>query len=614
MLEGLQRKLCTGVFPSAALAGIDCLESQSMLEGATTFVISFALFSVFNCLFCLLWEFLERRASQLDFSPGKWLVWGVFGILLLVAVTVVVFNVAFFWRVNSSSAFASSLISGVAAALSLVACALLVALFGPFISKLALLAPRSERLSRLLFATAVVCCCLLLWHFWLGSRLSWRAGWIAVAIGIVWILTFALTPSRQYRMQSLILLILPISVLVTAIVLALKTSVLLPVWSNSSIAGHVVEKVVDVEELVSASVTSRVGKSGKNVVLITVDTLRADQIALYGGANKMPALNQLASKGSLFSWAFSPSNVTRRSIPSIATGLHPSEIDGRVVGWALKLSPHHVTIGQVFKSAGYSTVGFFCCDTLFGPKRKIGVDRGIDARTFNKSDAELSKAFATWLALREERNPYFAWVHLFGPHQWESASRSGGVSKRYGRSLELVDQSIRQITRAISEEKHWHDTIVVVFSDHGEGLGDHGVKNHAEGLFNSQIRVPLIISGGGLSKKTIEKPVGGVDLFSTILDLAGVSTNVRTSGKSLATLVSAEAAASTFAFAEAVKDKHISSSSWALMLGTFKLIQEDDGAKLFHLPSDPSEETDRSKDFPTLVEAMTRVGERLSER
>src|SRR5690606_38920534 len=111
--------------------------------------------------------------------------------------------------------------------------------------------------------------------------------------------------------------------------------------------------------------------------LITIDTVRADATPPYGGSAEMPALAALGERGAVFSWAFAPSNVTRRSIPSMVIGLAPNRIRGRVVGWALRVDPRHVLLAERLRAGGYETAGFMCCAGFWSPEVRTGLQRGL---------------------------------------------------------------------------------------------------------------------------------------------------------------------------------------------------------------------------------------------
>ncbi|MBT8493220.1 MAG: sulfatase, partial [Deltaproteobacteria bacterium] len=305
---------------------------------------------------------------------------------------------------------------------------------------------------------------------------------------------------------------------------------LLALWGDTTLAGGAVDKVFGVNELRSELdlgefVPDEIpGATHPNVILITVDTVRADRTPIYGGGAKMPGLQAFAKRGLVFDWAFAPGNVTRRSIPSIATGLSPRRVRGRVAGWALRLDPRHVLLAERFKAAGYRTAGFFCCRSHFGKEHKLGLIRGLDHLVIEYQGAKLSEMADEWLGAYDRSAPLFMWIHLIEPHNWNKdyPSRKHGANKRrrYDMSLAAVDEALRPLFSRLSSEGFRDDTLVVVTADHGEGLGEHGVAYHAGTLYNSEIRVPLVVVGPGVRKGRVMRPVSLVDIAPSLLELA----------------------------------------------------------------------------------------------
>src|SRR5262249_10198829 len=146
----------------------------------------------------------------------------------------------------------------------------------------------------------------------------------------------------------------------------------------------------------------------------------------YGGHATMPTLAELADHGAVFDWAFSPSNVTRRSIPSIDIGLDPGRVRGRVVGWALKVDPRHVMMAQRMDAAGYETAAFMCCEGFWPSEAKTGLSRGMQHVEVEHNGAQLAKQAHAWLEAREasgEHRPLFLRLHFLEPHNWLNGAR-----------------------------------------------------------------------------------------------------------------------------------------------------------------------------------------------
>lgn len=402
----------------------------------------------------------------------------------------------------------------------------------------------------------------------------------------------------------------------------------LAIWGETELAGRVVDHIVDVWELGrqrAPHVSSQPGESTRpNVVLVTIDTLRADRTPVYGGAAEMPALSRLAETGAVLEWAFSPGNVTRRSLPAMLTGVAPPRLSGRVNAWAYKLDPRHVTFPELFQAGGYDTAGFFCCGSIFSPDQKLGLVRGFD-NVFVKEYAceDIASAAVDYIKDRRARadtDPAFVWLHFFEPHQWHKIHVPGEkdvtVERRYAAALERVDHCLSTLVSTIWTDIRTAKTVVAVTSDHGEGLGSHGIPHHSGTLYNSEIHVPLIIVGPEIKPRRLETPVALVDLAPTLLDLAGFVPPGMPAmdGESLAPLLLGEVTDSVDnggAYAAMIPDHSTVRSSRALIVGRHKIIAKGLGFELYDYVADPGETHDLAKSRPRL---FLRLRNALEER
>jgi hypothetical protein len=170
----------------------------------------------------------------------------------------------------------------------------------------------------------------------------------------------------------------------------------LRVWAADDVAASLVEVVADLDAVRDGVRSSelapprRPGELPRSVILITIDTLRADRTPLGGGPAKMPALQALGERGAVFTRAYAPGNVTRRSVPSIITGLAAPRVRGKVAGWALRLDPRHVVLAERFAAAGYRTAGFMCCASFWSPEHKLGMSRGLGHLVIDKDGGKLA--------------------------------------------------------------------------------------------------------------------------------------------------------------------------------------------------------------------------------
>jgi arylsulfatase A-like enzyme len=401
-------------------------------------------------------------------------------------------------------------------------------------------------------------------------------------------------------------------------------------WYRMPVGGLAIGFTYDVDDLRSEILPGdlaprpRPGAPHPDIVVVTIDTLRADQLRLYGGEARMPTLEGLARRGVTFDWVFAPSNNTRQSVSSMMTGVSPARLRGRVVEFALKLDPRHVVVSERFRAAGYATAGFLCCPNHLGGRKKIGLDRGLESVAYQRSGRQLVAMAGEWLgASAGESRPRYLWLHMFEPHDWQ---RDGGgpdgetdPAARYRRSIERADRLLAPLVAAV--ESGGRPTILVVTSDHGEGLGDHGALRHASNLYNSQTRVPLVVVGPGLSKpRRVTDTVALLELAPTLLDLAGFEPPGMPAmdGSSFASLVrgvdrkAGEAASDREAYSVMVRDRSVARSGRALVAGRYKLIAVDGRRmELYDLAADPLEAKNLARRQPQRV---TDLAARLARR
>jgi arylsulfatase A-like enzyme len=402
---------------------------------------------------------------------------------------------------------------------------------------------------------------------------------------------------------------------------------MLEIWGDTKLAGWAIDTIFDVQalrvdlEIEGIEPTEKEGATHPNVVIITIDTVRADHLPMHGGKAKMPALADLSRSGAIFERAYSPGNVTRRSLPTVATGLSPRRMRGRVVGWALRMDPRHVLLAERFRAGGYDTAGFFCCRSHFGRDHKLGLIRGLEKVGIEYAGDALTKQAVDWLKKRGQRDkPLFLWTHYIEPHNWmkDHKPKEGARRKkdRYNLSLEATDGFLKELVAGIKESLG-PDTIIVVTSDHGEGLGDHGVQHHSGGLFNSEVRVPLVIVGPGIKASRVQQAVGLVDLAPTLLELAGFEAPgmPQMDGLSVAPELldqRQDELGRGEAYSVMVADRSVQESQAAVMSGRYKLIERA-GSKyqLYDLSHDPKEKNDIKEHAPELLRSMKA---RLSRR
>jgi arylsulfatase A-like enzyme/Tfp pilus assembly protein PilF len=269
-----------------------------------------------------------------------------------------------------------------------------------------------------------------------------------------------------------------------------------------------------------------------NVLLITVDTFRADRVD-----GNTPALADLARHAVRFEAADSPVPLTLPAHASLMSGLLPLHHGMRNNGIGVFPAAHQ-TLAAAFQASGYRTaafVGSFILDHRFGLDR--GFDRYDDEIVRNVADSsgtfdaerrgsEVVDRALTWLRQNDAR-PFFAWVHLYDAHA--PYAPPPPYPQTYDGEVAYVDAQVARLLAAVDRG----NTIIVVAGDHGEALGEHGELTHGLLLYEPTLHVPMIIAAPSLAPRAVGTPVSTVDLAPTIASLAGVAFASHIDGRDL---------------------------------------------------------------------------------
>ncbi len=256
-----------------------------------------------------------------------------------------------------------------------------------------------------------------------------------------------------------------------------------------------------------------------SVVLVTVDTLRADHLGSYGNATPTPNVDRLAEEGSLFLDATAHSPLTLPSHASILTGTTPL-YHGIKDNGRYELLEEFETLAEMLKKSGYPTaafVGGYPVHSRFGLSQGFDTYDDSQLRAHGEREAdEVVTAARDWLE-QQNGGPFFLWVHLFDPHSPYKPPESLGsqYAESYGGEVAYVDDALERLFSSLG------DNVLTVFtSDHGEGLGEHGEDNHALFIYDSTLRIPLIFEGPGVPRGAVLKEQArSIDIVPTILDL-----------------------------------------------------------------------------------------------
>ncbi len=289
--------------------------------------------------------------------------------------------------------------------------------------------------------------------------------------------------------------------------------------------------------------------SRPNVLIITIDTLRADHLGCYGfHLARTPAIDRLASEGVRCANAIGSAPITMPAHTSIFTGLYPVAHGVRDNG-AYALGDDAVTLAERLHTAGYTTHAFVSALVL---NRRYHLDQGFesydddlwaedDPKLFMIRERQAPKTAARFLQWldgwnREHSKPFFTWIHFFDPHQpYRAAGADAALAvSPYDAEIAGVDHQIAKIIDTLRQDGVLDDTLIILTADHGESLGEHGEKTHAVFVYDATVRVPLILRYPKLfGSRVYDAPVRSVDITPTVLDILGLPRADAIDGQSL---------------------------------------------------------------------------------
>ena len=357
-----------------------------------------------------------------------------------------------------------------------------------------------------------------------------------------------------------------------------------------------------------------------DVILITVDTLRADRV---GGA-LTPAINAVGERGARFLAARTTVPLTLPAHVSLMTGAMPPATGVRLNG-VHRFDDSRPTLAKVFKDAGRDTaafVGAFVLDRQFGLAtgfdtyddriaRSPGAPLRLEAE--RPASAVADPAIA-WIRERQQARgsllpPYFLWVHFYDPHApyappADARARAGGDA--YGGEVAYADAEIGRLLRAVSEAGAGRPALIAILGDHGESLGEHGERTHGMLLYDGALRIPLAVSGPGVPPGERRQPVSIIDVAPTLLRLAGLGVPGGMQGRDLFSTPPGVHEV----YAETLYPRTLGwSALTALVEDRWKVIAPEGGSEeLYDIANDPSERENASGRKPDVVQAaVTRL-------
>ena len=351
--------------------------------------------------------------------------------------------------------------------------------------------------------------------------------------------------------------------------------------------------------------------SAENLVLVTIDTLRADRVGIYGGDVATPNIDRIAREGALAENAFTQVPLTRPSHLSLFTGRYPFE-HGVRQNVAPRFEAEMPLVAELLSRSGFRTAAFVSSIVLGS---ESGLDRGFETfsddfgrgserelflDSVQRRGDETTEEAIDWLRLRGEGR-FFLWLHLYDPHDpYEPpepyASRYEG--RPYDGEVAFSDELVGRLDRTLGELGLSETTLLLVTSDHGEAFEEHGETGHGYFIYDATLRVPLILRGPGIVPGgEIEVGVESVDVLPTVLELLGLplSETLKLRGRSLA---------AAFRGGDEPEPKSIYAESlmasllygWGELMsireGPWKLI-ESPKPELYQLDEDPEEKDSR---------------------
>jgi len=347
------------------------------------------------------------------------------------------------------------------------------------------------------------------------------------------------------------------------------------------------------------------------VVVVTIDTLRADRLGCYGYTRiETPNLDKLASGGALFENAISQAPLTPPSHASIFTGTYPVVHKVRNTG-GFVLNSKYTTIAEVLQQKGWDTAAFIGAAVL---KKNFGLDQGfalyddqmpreagrdVSTEYPERSAAAVVDRALSWLGSRPGGKPFFLWVHVFDPHtpyNPPTPFREKYSGQPYDGEVAYTDQQLGRLFDAIDKQ----NTLVVVLSDHGESLSEHGEYEHGVFLYDSTLRIAFLLSGPDIPKGLrVKQQVRSIDVLPTVLGLLGIKTPPEAQGVNLEPVFAGREVRTTYSYSETLFPKI--NLGWtelrAIRTKRWKYIRAPK-PELYDLENDPGESTNVIGNFP----------------
>jgi choline-sulfatase len=343
---------------------------------------------------------------------------------------------------------------------------------------------------------------------------------------------------------------------------------------------------------IAASVGLVAAQESTPVILISIDTLRANHLGAYGYRKiQTPNIDSFAQQGTIFTEVSSQIPLTLPSHTSLFTSIYPFE--NGIEENAEVVPAGAVTLASVLRSHGYKTAAFVGSNIL---DRACGLDQGFEeydspfgGARVRRDGALVLRAANTWLAAHRNQ-PAFVFIHLFDLHTPYALAPAKGSNEPeiagYDRELGYIDQLLGRFRQSLIDNGWWKKSVVVILADHGESLGDHGELSHGYFIYQSTLHVPLIVHWPAEGHPDrVNEPAGLIDVGPTILDALHLAAPPSFDGVSLLNT----AAHAIYSESVYARDTFRWAALRSLRFGHWKYI-ESPHAELFDLDKDPREQ------------------------
>jgi arylsulfatase A-like enzyme len=355
----------------------------------------------------------------------------------------------------------------------------------------------------------------------------------------------------------------------------------------------------------SPSGRSGIDLRGRDILLITVDALRADRLEAYGGGQIAPHMDRIAKRAMVFERAYTPRPHTSWALGSLLTG--------QFLGARARLQPRaaHKTLADLLGRHGYQTAAFYPPSVFYTDGEKLGRLRdrgfGFDERRVRRASAP-RRVQAALEYVRQARPdaPVLVWVHLFEPHEPyrppQRFSRGARAEQRYEGEVAAADEAVGTLVRRFRELRP--GATVLLTADHGEEFGEHGGYYHGTTLYDEQVRIPLLWSAPGVVHAgRSPRPVELVDIAPTLLSAAGVPPSSQMNGEDLGAVLAGHVRAGPrHAFARVGDRRMVTDGRWKLIC-----MAGGPGCRLYDLREDPGEHDNVADARPREVRRLRRV-------